>query len=213
MFDSIYTILSLALGFGILHALDADHVLTVTGIAARENQWQKILKYSSHWAIGHSLSLLSVGFAVFLLGVSFNSAFSHYAELIVAAILAIIGGRILAESIRQISGLKLPVEKSGSLSSRRALVVGGIHGLAGTASILALIPVAKITEPALAISYLLFFSLGVIFSMFVFGGMFRHAVIRVLLRYPQSAAILQAFIGCVAIIFSVWLVFSVFSAG
>ncbi len=212
MFDSIYTILSLALGFGMLHALDADHVLTVTGIAARENQWQKILKYSSHWAIGHSLSLLSAGFFVFLLGISFNSAFSHYAELIVAVILAIIGVRILAESMKQIFGLKFSSEKNHTLSSRRALIVGGIHGVAGTASILALIPVSKITEPVLALSYLVFFSVGVIFSMFVFGGVFRHAIIRILLRYPNSTAMLQAFIGSAAIIFSFWLVFSVFTA-
>ncbi len=206
MFDSIYTILPLALGLGMLHALDADHVLTVTGISANNNQWHRLLKYSSHWALGHSFSLLFIGLCVFLLGLSFNSAFSEYAELIVATILALIGIRILIESARQILGFKPDLKKQSKLSTSRAIVVGSVHGVAGTASVLALIPVSKMTEPLLALSYLMFFSIGVIFSMFIFGSVFRHTVTRIILRYPHATTVMQMLIGLFAIAFSVKLV-------
>jgi len=209
MLDSVATILALSLGLGMLHALDADHLLTVTGISANENQWKKLFRYCFHWALGHSASLILIGFSIFLLGLSFNSLFSQYAELSVAVILAVIGVQVLVESFQSLLGIKRKANKENSISSARALVVGSIHGVAGTASVLALIPMAKISEPVVAIGYLIIFSLGVILSMFIFGGVFRHTATHLFLRYPQSIIMVKIVIGILALFFAFKLTFSV----
>jgi len=220
MVDSIATILSVALGFGMLHALDADHVLTVTGISSHNNQWNKLLKYSLRWAFGHGFSLLFIGLSIFLLGFSFNSIFSQFAELIVAGILALIGCRILIVSVKSIWDFKFPINKKNlvggreskisSPSSNRAIFMGSLHGVAGTASVLAIIPITKISEPLVALGYLLSFSLGVVLSMFIFGGIFRHAMVGIFFRYPRGIIIVQVCIGVFAVIFSFKLMLSVF---
>ena len=201
MIDSTITIIYIAFGLGMLHALDADHILTITGISARKNQWQQVMRYSLHWAIGHSFSLLIIGVSIFLLGSSFNESFSMYAEIIVATVLAAIGFNLLLNAKQKLPHTESSV-KENFQSSHKALAIGSIHGIAGTASILALIPVTKISDPYLALSYLVIFSIGILISMMLFGGVLRHSIKRLIHYYPRSIVMVQMVAGVLAIIFS-----------
>ena len=59
-----------------------------------------------------------------------------------------------------------------------ALLVGGLHGVAGTAPVLALIPIAKLGSVWLGIAYLLLFSLGVLLTMLLFGCLLGQIMAR-----------------------------------
>jgi ABC-type nickel/cobalt efflux system permease component RcnA len=59
-----------------------------------------------------------------------------------------------------------------------ALLVGGLHGVAGTAPVLALIPIAKLGSVWLGIAYLLLFSLGVLLTMLLFGCLLGQLMAR-----------------------------------
>ena len=52
-----------ALGFllGLRHATDADHVVAVTTIVARERTLARAARVGALWGIGHSLTLFVVG--------------------------------------------------------------------------------------------------------------------------------------------------------
>jgi ABC-type nickel/cobalt efflux system permease component RcnA len=59
-----------------------------------------------------------------------------------------------------------------------ALLVGGLHGVAGTAPVLALIPIAKLGSVWLGIAYVLLFSLGVLLTMLLFGCLLGQLMAR-----------------------------------
>lgn len=60
-------VLPLAFGLGMLHALNADHVVAVAGLAARCRSRRAVMAANARWAIGHGLSLWAIGAAVLLL--------------------------------------------------------------------------------------------------------------------------------------------------
>jgi len=207
MLHSTFTLLTYALGLGMLHALDADHLVTISGLSAQKNQWQRAFKYSVHWVIGHSFSLIIIGISVFLLGVSFNQNFSFYAELLVALLLSVIGLRLLINAKQNYHHLKVNIQEDQH-SSQKALAIGSIHGVAGTSSILAIIPVAKMDDPYIALSYITIFSAGVLVSMLIFAVLFRHTVIKLIKSSPRSIIFIQVGIGIFAILFALNLTYS-----
>ena len=60
------------------------------------------------------------------------------------------------------------------IANHKPVMVGVLHGLAGSAPALALIPAVGSGQLAIAISYLLLFSFGVIVSMLAFGLGFTY---------------------------------------
>ena len=54
----IFTLLMTGLGLGLLHALDADHVMAVSALSNRKPDFKRTLKFSASWAIGHGSVLI-----------------------------------------------------------------------------------------------------------------------------------------------------------
>jgi len=85
------------------------------------------------------------------------------------------------------------------------LLVGGLHGLAGSAPILAVLPAAA-RSPMLAIGYLLLFALGVSLAMAIFSGALGHLVGRL---QGRSSALgltsLRAVSASGSILLGVWI--------
>ena len=190
--SSSLTILSLAFGLGLLHALDADHIMAVSGLAARRPSLRNSLRFCLRWAIGHGLTLLLIGGSVFLLGMAIPSRFSAIAEGLVGVMLIAIGLWILWELFRSRAHLHFhdhddlprhahwhahhghPSQHDADAHQHPhgALLVGVLHGTAGSAPLLALIPLASLGHsPWLGMAYLALFSLGVLLAMIFFGGL------------------------------------------
>lgn len=92
--DQISVNLVLIIGFltGMLHATDADHLLTVSTLASTANaRWQAFM-IACCWAAGHGLMLMVIGFLVIQLNWSIPDQMSYFAELGVAAFLFMMGG-------------------------------------------------------------------------------------------------------------------------
>lgn len=180
-------ILMLAFGLGMLHSLDADHIMAVSNLASGSTM-KTGLKFCLRWAVGHGLVLILAGIAVFGLGLSFPPEFSHYAELAVAGVLILLGLMVLWQIRRQRvhvhfhrhDGMPMHAhwhshQQQGSHQhSHTALFVGMLHGMAGTAPLLALIPLAMAHQAVYGFVYLLVFSLGVASAMLLFGGLLGY---------------------------------------
>ena len=69
--------------------------------------------------------------------------------------------------------------------AHKPVFIGALHGLAGSAPALALIPAVSSGQLLLAMSYLLLFSLGVMLSMLAFGLGFGHLQRFLAMRYQQ----------------------------
>jgi len=146
-----------SLGFllGVGHATDADHVVAVTTIVAREPSLRRALRVGGLWGVGHSLTLLAVGGAIVAFRLAVPPRLGLALELGVALMLVLLGVRNLRR--RQ-------DDESRAGDARRPLLVGTVHGLAGSAAV-ALVALAAIPSPAWAVAYLAVFGAGTVAGM------------------------------------------------
>ena len=63
-------------------------------------------------------------------------------------------------------------------------MVGALHGMAGSAPLLLLLPLGQMNSPLQGISYLIFFCLGVVVAMLLFGGVLG----LIFLRFAKAGA-------------------------
>jgi len=225
MIESGTAILTLAFGLGLLHALDADHIAAVSALVCKRRGKTAAVYYSLLWAMGHSLTLLLAGGAVLLFGQAIPESMSHWAELFVGAVLILIGLTVFRDLHSR--GLHIHFHKhkgmphhahwhqvdSGSAGDEERtehkhtpLLVGTLHGAAGSAPLLAILPISTQHDPWLGMAYLLMFSLGVLMAMLGFGGVLGWLMRRLLGRAQRSMHILQSFIGAASIVLGTWVI-------
>lgn len=159
----------LGLGFvlGLLHAFDADHLVAVSALASRQRQWRHSLLYAARWALGHGTILLLVAGGALFFRFHLSASVGPAAERAVGVIL-ILSGLSIARHV--LAGTPAAGQDGGERHRHAPLLVGLVHGLAGSAPALALIPATLyLDRPALALGYLLLFSLGALCAMALFG--------------------------------------------
>lgn len=182
------TLILLGFSLGLVHALDADHVMAVTVLSSSKPGFARTLRHCAHWALGHGFVLLSAGILLFGLGVAIPDGLVWLAEVLVGVFLIGMGlfclwrfrcERIVLVEHRhgevthrhwQIEGDRTHARAAANDRSGHApVMVGMLHGFAGSAPALALIPVVAQGQVAGALGYLLLFSLGVMLAMLAFG--------------------------------------------
>lgn len=215
--DGYPAIVLLGFGLGLTHALDADHVMAVSTLSNTRPGIGKTLRFCAHWALGHSGILFVSGLLLFGLGVNIPPAWQSIAELLVGVLLIVLGlwcfysfrkqALQLVEHTHedvththwhiQDANASVAHEQMNGKDAHIPVMVGIVHGLAGSAPALALVPAVAQGELASALLYLLVFSLGVMLAMLVFGLGFgaaqqylqqRHVVLFNRCRYGIAAA-------------------------
>ena len=192
MIDANVGLISVGFTLGMVHALDADHVMAVSAMSNERPGALRTIGYCANWALGHGGVLMVSGLLLFGFGVGIPGSFAHLAELFVGAFLIVMGIlcflRFRRERISlvehrhgdvvhrhwQVEGSAHAGEASDHRGSDRVrrhtpVMVGVMHGLAGSAPALALIPVVVHGELLTALVYLALFSLGVMLAMVIFG--------------------------------------------
>ncbi|WP_394202180.1 hypothetical protein [Marinagarivorans algicola] len=160
---SIDTFLLLLVGFGLglMHALDADHIMAVSVLNSQKTSIKRTLVQSGRWALGHGGMLLCCGILLFGVGVPIPESIQKTAEMSVGVLLIVLGVMCV---------IRIRKDKH----SHKPVFVGMLHGLAGSAPALALIPAVANGQFMPAMLYLVIFSLGVMLSMLFFGLGFAH---------------------------------------
>lgn len=143
-----------SLMLGMRHATEPDHVIAVTTIVSRERSVWRAARVGALWGLGHSLTILLVGGSIIVFKIAFSARAGLSMELTVAIMLIVLGLLNLFD-VRT---------SSNAVSATRPLVIGVVHGLAGSAAA-ALLLVPLIDDPRLAVLYLLVFGLGTIMGM------------------------------------------------
>lgn len=170
----------LALGFflGMRHATDADHVVAVATIVSREGKARGAMLVGALWGIGHTVTILLVGGAIVLFGIVIPPRLGLSMEFSVAIMLVVLGALNATGAVRRIeevarTGAAVPHAGSPATDPSqlgaprwraRPLLVGCVHGLAGSAAI-ALLVLATIRDALSAIFYLLVFGVGTVTGM------------------------------------------------
>jgi cytochrome c biogenesis protein CcdA len=205
--EALPAILALAFGLGLLHALDADHILAVSTLASgRRADARQGRRLCLRWALGHGATLLVLGTLAWSIGARLPDSVSHYAEGGVGLLLVGMGLWVLRDVRRR--ALRLDVhrhtglpchahwhERQGSPGDHGATLVGALHGLAGSAPLLALIPLATQQSLLAGLLYLGLFSLAALLAMLLFGGLLGLLFTRLARWGARGLALLQGLIA------------------
>lgn len=182
-----FGILVLSFLLGMRHATDADHVVAVTTIVTRQRSLPRAASIGALWGLGHTVTLLAIGGAMIALGLVMPPWLGLTLELVVAVMLVVLG---IASVVGGTRGERM-ID-----SSARPLIVGTIHGMAGSAAF-TLLALPLIASPLLAAGYLVLFGIGTIAGMVVVTlaislpslyAAHRIAGARQLLRYAAGVA-------------------------
>lgn len=155
--------LFLGLLLGLRHATDPDHVVAMGTIVTRDPHLRRAIGTGVFWGIGHTVTVLLVGVLMLVGGVRVPERVVNLMDLAVAAMLIALG--VLALRTRKL----VPDEAPGLgerilVSPLRPLLVGIVHGLAGSAA-MTLIALATIQDERGALLYLGLFGLGTVLGM------------------------------------------------
>lgn len=193
--------LVLAFGLGLVHALDADHVMAVSLFATRRGEAgvgkdaRAGIRAGLRWALGHGLVLFVVGIVLVAFGRALPASVGALADRAVGVVMIGLGLYVFRELARSRAHLHFhahdglpphshwhghaPAEKRAATHQHEhgAVFVGALHGLAGSAPILALLPIAQ-QSPRLAIAQLVVFGLGVAVAMAAVSGLLGQVALR-----------------------------------
>lgn len=182
MLADLLPLLLVGFGLGLAHAFDADHVMAVSVLSNEKPSFKRTLLYSANWALSHGFVLLLVGALLFGLGLSIPEGLQKTAEAGVGVLLIVLGLWCFVQFRKE--KVKFEVHSHGDVVHahfhdgseehekehiHRPVFVGLLHGLAGSAPVLALIPAVSNGELWPAMLYLGLFSLGVMLAMMAFG--------------------------------------------
>lgn len=182
----------LALGFllGMRHATDADHIAAVATLATRSPSLARTVVQGVAWGTGHTLTLMLFGGAVLVLGVVVPERAAQALELAVGVMLVLLGGDALrrlrrervhfhahrhSDSVAHFHAHSHRDEAAPHDPTRhdhlhpqafpsRALFVGMVHGMAGSAALI-LLSLEAFRSPAWGLAYIAVFGLGSILGM------------------------------------------------
>ena len=196
---------------GMRHALEPDHLAAVSTLVTRERGGYKAALLGACWGVGHTVSLLAAGTILVLLRAEMPAWLADLFELGVAAMLVTLGLRAIYLAARQgpagpvhahHHGGRLHVHRGtpahihiGAWTlARRPLLVGAVHGLAGSGALTALV-ITTLPSTAARITYMVVFGLGSTLGMAVLSGVLGWPLARLGSHRAVARAISLA-VGC-----------------
>jgi sulfite exporter TauE/SafE len=156
----------------------------VSALSSRKPGFARSLFFSANWALGHGGVLLIAGLLLFGLGMGIPAVLQQFAEASVGVLLIGLGiwcfyrfrqQKLLLQQHSHDDVVHTHWHKAGHEEGKQKeahapVMVGMLHGLAGSAPALALVPAVAEGQVAIAIVYLLLFSFGVMCAMLMFGS-------------------------------------------
>lgn len=158
-----------ALAAGFVHALEADHMAAVTAFVSRRPRPREALGFGVRWGLGHSAAIVTVGGILIALDVRLSDTVARGLEFGVGGLLLGLGLWLLWSVLHERAHRAAGDGGHGHAHGRGSLWVGVAHGLAGTAPLIAVLPVAMIHSPWRAGAYLLLFGAGTTLAMALYA--------------------------------------------
>jgi len=141
---------------GVRHAFEPDHLAAVSTMVAEQRSARASMFFAAMWGAGHAAVLLAVAGALFVVRAEMPPSLASAFELVVAGMLIALGVRALRQAVR--AGREGPsvlhrhgaqahahgaraahVHVGGWTLARRPLLIGVVHGLAGSGALTALV--------------------------------------------------------------------------
>ncbi len=188
MFIELLALSGLGALMGMRHALEPDHLAAVTTLVSQEGSGRRATLLGISWGLGHMLTLVLVGTALVVAEREMPAGAAQILELGVAVMLIVLGVRAIAQTLARARTPFSPSSgpKKGYDSFSKPLLVGMVHGLAGSGALTALV-LSTLPTVAARLAFVALFGVGSTLSMAVASGLLgwplarlgaRHAVTR-----------------------------------
>lgn len=214
------SILLLGLLLGMQHALEADHVAAVSSLCTGTRSVRRIATHGAVWGLGHSLTLFIFAGAAVFLDLRFGETLAQLLESVVGVMLILLGGQVLFRLWRERLHFHVHRHSDGrnhfhvhshlgengghdpdhhvhSHASRlplRTLLVGMVHGLAGSAALVVL-TASTVQDPVMGLLYVALFGLGSIAGMTVLSSLLAVPMAWTAQAFTWAHRSLQAVVG------------------
>jgi hypothetical protein len=177
---------------GMRHALEPDHLAAVSTLVTRERNSLKAALLGMCWGVGHTAGLILVGAVLVVLRLELPDRLAVLFELLVALMLVVLGTRAVVQAVRhgrpqhrhghgfavhQHSGLPAHVHLGAWTLAGRPLLIGAVHGLAGSGALTALV-LTTLPSTAARLSYMALFGLGSTLGMAALTGLLGWPLAR-----------------------------------
>ena len=177
------SILFFGLLMGMRHATEPDHLAAVLTLSSKHNSLTQSIWHGMAWGAGHTLTLGLVGGIVMALGKTIPIHLAQYLEMIVGVMLILLSLDVLRRLFNNEARLAKTQNISDQLNagikdssaafllssvigriSPRALLIGMVHGLAGSAA-LVILSLHQAGSVGLGFVYILIFGIGSVLGM------------------------------------------------
>ena len=227
---SIISILAFGFVLGLKHAVEADHVAAVSTIASEHPSIIGSSFVGALWGIGHTISLLIAGALIVLLHIEISNRVSLVLEFIVGLMLIVLGANALRKLLRG-GHLHMHVHEHGARVHahphihdrhnqsqahthhglklhRRPIIIGMIHGLAGSGALMLLV-LSTIRQPAIALIYVLIFGIGATGGMMIMSALVGLPAKLTAHRFTRANAILRGAAGVFSVALGLFITFEI----
>jgi sulfite exporter TauE/SafE len=224
---SSLAILGFGFVLGLKHATEADHLAAVSTIVTERKSLFSSAIIGGVWGLGHTISLFVAGVFVLLLDFQISPQTERLLEFGVGVMLVLLGLNVLRKLLQ---GARLhfhahehgervhvhphmhdrakdePHTHHGFSFSPRALLVGMIHGLAGSAALMLLI-IPTIESRAIGLLYILVFGVGSIGGMMLMSFLVGLPFTLTASRFNRFNYALQSLAGLVSVGLGLYIVY------
>src|SRR5476649_1478730 len=180
---------------GMRHALEPDHLAAVSTLVTGERNSYNAAFLGVCWGLGHTFSLIVVGTVLVVLRAEMPERVADGFEFCVALMLIGLGLRAMYLAARQGPAGPVHAHHHGRLAhvhegapahihigawtlARRPLLVGAVHGLAGSGALTALV-LTTLPSTAARVTYMALFGLGSTVGMAVLSGVLGWPLARI----------------------------------
>lgn len=223
----------LLLGFliGMRHAVEADHVAAVASLVTRSHSFAESIRMGSVWGIGHTLTLFLFGSMVVLMDEMIPERLAMQLEFAVGIMLVVLGVDVIrrvirerihfhvhqhGDGVRHFHAHSHVGEKEHESSKHdhehprkfplRALFIGMMHGMAGTAALIVL-TLQAVPSPVDGLIYILIFGLGSVVGMALLSAIIMVPIYHSSRRLTWMYNSLQTTVGIGTLLLGSYVVF------
>ncbi|MFO0594863.1 MAG: hypothetical protein U0228_06155 [Myxococcaceae bacterium] len=213
--------LLVGLALGMRHALEPDHLAALSTLATESRGGARAgFGLGALWGLGHTLALLAVAGSLAVVGAQMPPAIEAALELSVAVMIFALGIRALRRAWREGRTGQVHTHAHGDLAhthaappahvhvrdatlATRPLLIGLMHGLAGSGALTALV-IAELPTLAERLGYIALFGAGSVVGMGLLAGLAGNQLTRWVRRPAIATALLFVTGACSALLGLAW---------
>ena len=217
------TALIVAFVLGLRHASDPDHLVAVTSlVAADDGDTRGAARLGAWWGIGHAAALLALGLPLIFLKGHLPAWLETGAERAVGVVILVLAARVIYKWVRGDFRTGRHAHEAPATSthrhlrrgparehphrhvrsSRQALGIGLLHGLAGTGAVVVLLIAALPGQIEAAAALAVFAPMSIV-SMALCTSVFAWVLTRPIVE-PVYRTVLIPVLGLFGVMFGMW---------